>query len=136
MKLLTPTGWKNLNEETGQIDELTTKTLRSYVNKAGISQKSLAKQIKRQRGAVGYPGRTQDFDSGKAYRDYVGNSGRSTGDLDRENKNRKRGAALARGKILSADEEVEQVIDYEAFLEHVVMNYPELVEEFLNKDDE
>jgi len=29
----------------------------------------------------------------------------------------------------------ESEIDYEAFLEHVVMNYPELVEEFLSKQD-
>ena len=30
----------------------------------------------------------------------------------------------------------ESEIDYEAFLEHVVMNYPELVEEFLSKQDD
>jgi len=29
----------------------------------------------------------------------------------------------------------ESEIDYEAFLEHVVMNYPELVEEFLSKQN-
>jgi hypothetical protein len=31
---------------------------------------------------------------------------------------------------------IPEEIDYEAFLEHVVLNYPELVEEFLNKDAE
>jgi len=36
-------------------------------------------------------------------------------------------------RIKTRNEESE--IDYEAFLEHVVMNYPELVEEFLSKQD-
>ena len=223
MKLLTPTGWKNLNEETEQIDELSRKTLASYINKAApdMATKYHDKELANKVGNFGSYGDDDDtYDPVKAKElqrkvknrttginravsrlakeeteqiDEIGDTPRgekqlrrlaqrkarqlveplpssyhpnadAEGDRDHEtlaramDRLRKKnpnyaknhriyynadpktlspttrfvGKAPGKGTMSAKYEEV----DYGAFLEHVVMNYPELVEEFLNKDDE
>lgn len=224
MKLLTPTGWKNLNEETEQIDEISKAKAAAYIPKAA---KDMSKK---------YHGMKLAYDDDGNFGNWGDN--KDTFDpeegekLERKVKNRRKGISRAVSRL--AKEETEQIdeigdtprgekqlrrlaqrkarqlvepkpssehpnadaegarnhetlaramdrlhkkdpnyaknhriyynadkktlmpttryigkapgkgtmsamyeeVDYGAFLEHVVMNYPELVEEFLNKDDE
>lgn len=128
MKLLTSTGWKSLNEAH---DDMT-----SYYDGARGGGGGGGASMK---GKIGsswmMPGKNAKRPTGSGNRPMKGDPTIHTDGIRISNEHLpsyKRAGWI----VKPVKEEIEQVIDYEAFLEHVVMNYPELVEEFLNKDDE
>jgi hypothetical protein len=160
MKLLTPIGWKeSLNEEVEQVDEVSIKLAQRA---ADAANKYDPDDVEQERRAMSRPSirglrgadKFQDYIEKKKKKKQVDETskrdmmvlkfmshdpeaGKSILAMGKKERGEKK--AFDSGKkeikrLKTRNEESE--IDYEAFLEHVVMNYPELVEEFLNKDAE
>ena len=126
--LLTPNGRKQLmSESTQQVDELSKKTLGSYVKKASSdmadkldsasksADKSAAvkKQMKRGNNNNYERGAEAEKNTDKAYGGYV---------------KRKRGIAKAVGKL------TKEEIDMDHFVEYVMENFPELTEKYIQEN--
>ena len=126
MKLLTENGWKDsaaVNEEVEQVDEISKAKLAAYIPRAADN---LSKKYHDMKLAYNDDGNFGNYDDNDTYDPEEGKK------RERDVEKRRKGIDRAVSRLTKV--ETEQ-IDYEAFLEHVVMNYPELVEEFLSKQD-